>query len=308
MKDFIKFMSRVTGIFRSIVTILFMLAIFFTALVDRDLLLAFVDILGFSAVSEALIKPILFVIFGLMFIINFIITRNIFIAGSRGSYHGSNLIFALLFLALNAFVFLSFRQLDNIVSYIFFAFNGLIVINSILGLVARSRGEYEQDLSTVKEDQSKQTFIEFEDDGEDSDDFIVLPEESLDASQNIADRTITADDIIIADPSKNTEIVLETEEDNKDLIKLEKDQKLVFESKKAQAKNTSKKVSQTKEKSDRPKTINRVAKKKSDDRGSQHISSTEATNKIQKNDTISEDEFYEIHTDEIIEDIDKSKN
>ena len=285
MKDFIKFMSRFTGIFRSIVTILFLLAIVFTGLVNKDLILAFVDMLGFSGLSVALIKPILFVIFGLMFIINFVITRHIFVAGTSGRYHGSNLVFALLFLVLNVFVYISLRKLDNIVSYIFFAFNGLIAINSILGLVARNKGAYQPEITEAPESQVKTSFIEFDDE-----DFEATADSAEEASSQIQ---ITENDLIIEEPT--SEIILE-EEAEQDVEEIEKDQEKVFES--DNTSTSAEEVNANTDTSQRPKTINRVAKKKSEDRASQNLPASDATNKIERSDKISQEELYQLPSDE----------
>ena len=163
MKEFINFISKITGIARSVVTILFLLGIFFTGLVSANLLLAFVDMLGFTGISEAIIKPIFFIISGLMFIINLVITRNIFRAGKSGQYHLSNLVFALLFLALDAFMLVALRNEQSPLIYILLVVNGLIVINSILGLIARGRGLYVEENQIQTGEAKEADYIEFDD-------------------------------------------------------------------------------------------------------------------------------------------------
>ena len=142
MKDLVKFFSVITGFFRSVITILFLLGIFFVALVDVNLLVAFLDIIGFSGVSVALIKPLLITLCAIFFIINFIITRHIYKAGETGRYHSSNLFFALIFLILTSFAYISLRNFNSTIFYVLFALNGILFVNSILGIISKSRGEY----------------------------------------------------------------------------------------------------------------------------------------------------------------------
>lgn len=113
MKDLIKLLSTITGIFRSVVTIIFLLGIAFTVLVDVNLLIASIDIAGFSQVSKGLVKPILIGVFAISFIINTIITRNIFSAGTTGRYHMSNLCFGLIFIIIDAFIYVILRQIKT---------------------------------------------------------------------------------------------------------------------------------------------------------------------------------------------------
>lgn len=168
MKKLIKFISTITGLFRSLVTILFLLAIAFTILVDIDLLYASFDIIGFNFIPKTLIKATLIMIFAILFILNIIITRHIFRAADNGKYHLSNLLFALIFLALDGFVYISLRNEQKYFVYVFFALNGLIVINSIFGLIAKARGLYVDDENieisneSLGENKKENDYIEFE--------------------------------------------------------------------------------------------------------------------------------------------------
>ncbi len=168
MKKLIKFISTITGLFRSIVTILFLLAIAFTILVDINLLYASFDIIGFNFIPKTLIKATLIMIFAILFILNIIITRHIFRAADNGKYHLSNLLFALIFLALDGFVYISLRNEQKYFVYVFFALNGLIVINSIFGLIAKARGLYVDDENneitdeSLGENKKENDYIEFE--------------------------------------------------------------------------------------------------------------------------------------------------
>lgn len=168
MKKLIKFISTITGLFRSLVTILFLLAIAFTILVDIDLLYASFDIIGINFIPKTLIKASLIMVFAIFFILNVIITRHIFRAADNGKYHLSNLLFALIFLALDGFVYISLRNEQKYFVYVFFALNGLIVINSIFGLIAKARGLYVDDENneitdeSLGENKKENDYIEFE--------------------------------------------------------------------------------------------------------------------------------------------------
>ncbi|MDU3211993.1 hypothetical protein [Anaerococcus sp.] len=164
MKDTIKFFSIITGIFRSIMTILFLLGVVFTVLVDVNLLIAFLDLLGFTGISLALVKPIIILGFILLFIVNFVITRHIFKAANTGEYHLSNFVFALLFLSITIFFYVTFRNLTTNAIYVLFVLNGILVINSLLGLIARTKGIYAIDDNTIIENKTvnNKNYIEFD--------------------------------------------------------------------------------------------------------------------------------------------------
>lgn len=163
MKSTIKFFSVITGIYRSIMTILFLFGIVFTALVDIDLLMAFLDLLGFTDISIALVKPLIMIAFAILFIVNVIITKHIFNPGEYGQYHLSNFVFGLIFLVINAFFYAGFRNLTTDVIYALFILNGILIINSLLGLIAKSRGLYSSRARSKRnqEDKAKE-YIEFE--------------------------------------------------------------------------------------------------------------------------------------------------
>lgn len=143
MKDFIKFFSIITGLFRSIISIILLFAIGFVIFVDNQLFLATVDLLGINNISGAILKPLALGILILAFVINTAITRNIFKAGENGKAHLANVFFGLIFLACDAFLYFYFRE--NLL-YILFGLNGLIVLNSLIGLIARFKGVYDTNI------------------------------------------------------------------------------------------------------------------------------------------------------------------
>lgn len=229
MKDTIKLFSTISGIFRSVVTILLLLGIVFTVLVDVNLLVEFINLLGFDGLSEAIVKPIIIVALSLLFIVNFIITRNIFNAGKTGKYHASNFVFGLLFLAITVLIYISLRNLATNLIYVFFALNGLIVINSILGMIAKAHGKYETSVISNTNNQSvnnkavkKKDYIEFEDINED---------DQIEDNVFIINKTIEDDDLKNSSKIENensTNKLSETPEQNKE--ELREDEKKVFES------------------------------------------------------------------------------
>lgn len=143
MKDFIKFFSIITGLFRSIISIILLFAIGFVIFVDNHLFLATIDLLGINNISGAILKPLALGILILAFVINTAITRNIFKAGENGKAHLANVFFGLIFLACDAFLYFYFRE--NLL-YILFGLNGLIVLNSLIGLIAKFKGVYDTNI------------------------------------------------------------------------------------------------------------------------------------------------------------------
>lgn len=147
MKDFIKFFSIITGLFRSIISILALFSIGFVIFVDNHLFLATIDLLGINNISGAIIKPLALGVLILAFVINTAITRSIFKAGENGKGHLANVFFGLIFLACDAFLFLYLREK---LLYILIGFNGLLVINSLFGLIAKFRGSYNTEIPEKK--------------------------------------------------------------------------------------------------------------------------------------------------------------
>lgn len=147
MKDFIKFFSIITGLFRSIFSILLLFAIGFVVFVDNHLLLATIDLLGINNISGAIIKPLSLGVLILAFVLNTVITRSIFKAGENGKGHMANVFFGLIFLACDAFLYLYLR--DKLL-YILIGFNGLLLLNSLIGLIAKVRGIYNTEVPEKK--------------------------------------------------------------------------------------------------------------------------------------------------------------
>ena len=161
MKDFIKFFSIITGLFRSVISILLLLSIGFVIFVDNNLFLATFDLLGINNISAVALKPIALGILIIAFVINTVITRSIFKAGENGKSHLANVFFGLLFLAIDAFLYLYFREK---LLYILIGFNGLLVLNSLIGLIAKFKGVYNTNIP-----EKKTEYIEVKTETNDSD-------------------------------------------------------------------------------------------------------------------------------------------
>lgn len=141
MKKTTRFLTIIGGLFRSVVTILFLFAGIFAAFVDKSLLAGFLDLLGFSNISLGFVKPIAIVFLVIGFIINFRVARNIFYAGKTGEKNLSNIFFSVLFIVIDLLVLLFIREK---LVYIPIAINVLVIFASILGLAAKSKGLYGQ--------------------------------------------------------------------------------------------------------------------------------------------------------------------
>ena len=186
MKDFIKFFSIITGLFRSVISILLLLSIGFVIFVDNNLFLATFDLLGINNISAVALKPIALGILIISFVINTVITRSIFKAGENGKSHLANVFFGLLFLAIDAFLYLYFREK---LLYILLGFNGLLVLNSLIGLIAKFKGVYNTNIPEKKteyievktgtndNDKNKNPIkLDFKDDKDDKDEEIKILE------------------------------------------------------------------------------------------------------------------------------------
>ena len=141
MKKTTRFLTIIGGLFRSVVTILFLFAGIFAAFVDKSLLKGFLDLLGFSNISLGFVKPIAIVFLVIGFLINFRVARNIFYARKTGEKNLSNIFFSVLFIVIDLLVLLFIREK---LVYIPIAINVLVIFASILGLAAKSKGLYGQ--------------------------------------------------------------------------------------------------------------------------------------------------------------------
>lgn len=170
MKDLIKFFSIITGLFRSIISILLFFAVGFIVFVDNNLYLAAFDLIGITSIARSILKPLSLILAIIAFIINTIVARNIFKAGENGKSHPSNIFFALIFLAIDGFLLITFREK---LLFILVGFNGLLLLNSLIGLIGKVRGIY--GLGTDK--QTKTEYIEINQNNTDNSDHVLKSDE-----------------------------------------------------------------------------------------------------------------------------------
>ena len=236
MKDFIKFFSIITGLFRSIISILLLFAIAFTVFVDTNLLLASFDLVGITNISAGFIKPLTLAITIIAFLINTIICRNIFKAEVNGKSHPSNLFFGLLFVGVDVFLLFYLREK---LLYILIGFNGLLVLNSLLGLIGNFKGIYQD----KKEAEKKTEYIEVKTNSsnknkKDNKISLYFDDESDEAHENV--NIIKKDDTELAGKSvirtsqlieEDTELESEVKEDYqvKDEIEEENSEEIIKE-------------------------------------------------------------------------------
>lgn len=226
MKDFIKFFSIITGLFRSIISIILLFAIGFVIFVDNHLFLATIDLLGINNISSAIIKPLALCILILVFVINTGIARSIFKAGENGKGHLANVFFGLIFLACDAFLYLYLR--DNLL-YILIGFNGLIVLNSLIGLIAKIRGTYNTQVPEKKTEyievktgsndtNSKDNPIKL--DFKEDEDVNIIKKDQTDVDGKIVSKT---SQLIKEDTDLSTEVETYESENKENIVKSESD-------------------------------------------------------------------------------------
>lgn len=139
MKTTTRLLTFIGGLFRSVITILFLFATIFTGFVDKKLLAGFLDIVGFSPISLGFVKPIAIIILISAFFLNFKVTRNIFQSGKTGEKFLSNIFFACFFIMIDLLILLFIRER---LIYIPLILNALIILASIIGIYNKSRGAY----------------------------------------------------------------------------------------------------------------------------------------------------------------------
>lgn len=139
MKTTTRLLTFIGGLFRSVITILFLFATMFAGFVDKKLLAGFLDIIGFSTISLGFVKPIAIIILVGGFFLNFKVTRNIFKSGKTGEKFLSNIFFAGFFIMIDLLILLFIRER---LIYLPLALNGLIILASVIGIYAKSRGAY----------------------------------------------------------------------------------------------------------------------------------------------------------------------
>lgn len=159
MKKISKFFLCLGAIYYLFLSLALFLASLFSMFVDGKYVFAIFDLLGFSNISLSIIKPILFVMLFLLFILIASIDRKIFKSIKNGEYFLFNIFtgFFFIFLSIIGHVFL--RDKIFIVSYIF---NVILIIGSMIALKEKSKVYYNEENSDEKPSEKIVTFHDLE--------------------------------------------------------------------------------------------------------------------------------------------------
>lgn len=159
MKKISKFFLSLGAIYYLFLSLALFLASLFSMFVDGKYVFAIFDLLGFSNISLSIIKPILFVMLFLLFILIASIDRKIFKSIKNGEYFLFNIFtgFFFIFLSIIGHVFL--RDKIFIVSYIF---NVILIIGSMIALKEKSKVYYKEENSEEKPSEKIVTFHDLE--------------------------------------------------------------------------------------------------------------------------------------------------
>ncbi len=139
MKKTTRFLTTISGIFRSIITILFAFAAIFAGFVDKKLLASFLDIIGLSGISLAFAKPFALIVLISLFLLNLQITRNIFNSGKFGVKIISNIFFATLFVIIDLLILFFVRERLILIPLVL---NVLIILSQIMAMATKGKGYY----------------------------------------------------------------------------------------------------------------------------------------------------------------------
>lgn len=183
MKSISKLFNTLAGIFRILVSLSFFWGTVFTIFVDRNLLAAFYDILGFDSIAPEIIKLITAIVFIFVLFINLLVAKRIFKANKTGKFHMSNLFFGIIFLLIDFGIY--FFSREEIIYYLF-AFSGFLILGSMFGLIAKAKGQYPEEETVLISSESEDIKNTDLDDSEISTDEN-LDEPTVDESENIED-------------------------------------------------------------------------------------------------------------------------
>lgn len=144
MKKISKFFLRLASIYYLFISLALFLASLFSLLVNRNYVFAIFDLLGFSNISLDIIKPILFVMLFLLFILISSVDRKIFKSIKFEQYFLFNIFTGFFFIFISIIGHVFFRDKIFIVSYIF---NIFLIIGSMIGLREKSKVYYDEENS-----------------------------------------------------------------------------------------------------------------------------------------------------------------
>lgn len=144
MKKISKFFLGLASIYYLFISLALFLASLFSLLVNRNYVFAIFDLLGFSNISLEIIKPILFVMLFLLFILISTVDRKIFKSIKFGEYFLFNIFTGFFFIFISIIGHVFFRDKIFIVSYLF---NIFLIIGSMIGLREKSKVYYDKEYS-----------------------------------------------------------------------------------------------------------------------------------------------------------------
>lgn len=142
MKKISKFFLGLASIYYLFISLALFLASLFSLLVNRNYVFAIFDLLGFSNISLEIIKPILFVMLFLLFILIASVDRKIFKSIKFGEYFLFNIFTGFFFIFISIIGHVFFRDKIFVVSYLF---NIFLIIGSMIGLREKSKVYYDEE-------------------------------------------------------------------------------------------------------------------------------------------------------------------
>lgn len=161
MKKISKFFLGLASIYYLFISLALFLASLFSLLVNRNYVFAIFDLLGFSNISLDIIKPILFVMLFLLFILISSVDRKIFKSIKFEQYFLFNIFTGFFFIFISIIGHVFFRNKIFIVSYIF---NILLIIGSMIGLREKSKAYYDEKNSNEINVNDNKTFEKINED------------------------------------------------------------------------------------------------------------------------------------------------
>lgn len=162
MKKISKFFLGLASIYYLFISLALFLASLFSLLVNSNYVFAIFDLLGFSNISLEIIKPILFVMLFLLFILISSVDRKIFKSIKFEQYFLFNIFTGFFFIFISIVGQVFFRDKIFIVSYLF---NIFLIIGSMIGLKEKSKVYYDKEYSNKIDVDDKKIFEKTNEDG-----------------------------------------------------------------------------------------------------------------------------------------------
>ena len=161
MKKISKFFLGLASIYYLFISLALFLASLFSLWVNRNYVFAIFDLLGFSNISLEIIKPILFVMLFLLFILIASVDRKIFKSIKFGEYFLFNIFTGFFFIFISIIGHVFFRDKIFVVSYLF---NIFLIIGSMIGLREKSKVYYDEENSNEINLDDNKTFEKINED------------------------------------------------------------------------------------------------------------------------------------------------